>query len=77
MQENAGELDQARRDRISAAEARDKAEREADEAARAQTSKDGGKGAFVHGMNRRAGEMDLGERLRRGRGNVEKQQEAY
>lgn len=76
MQLNAGELEKARAHRMTQAEALDKANQATEEAARAESSKYGGKGAFVHGMNRRAGEMDLGERLRRGRGNVEKQQEA-
>ncbi|KAK2790805.1 RNA-splicing factor [Emmonsiellopsis sp. PD_33] len=77
MQDNANELDQARSNRLAAVEAREKAEREADEAARAESSKYGGKGAFVSGLNRRAGEMDLSDRLQRGRRNIEKEQEAY
>lgn len=77
MQQSAEELDQARATRLSAAEARDKAEREAEEAARAESSKYGGKGAFVSGLNRRAGDIDLADRLRRGKRNIEKEQEAY
>ncbi|KUL82947.1 hypothetical protein ZTR_10268 [Talaromyces verruculosus] len=77
MQQNANELDQVRASRLAAADAREKAEREADEAARARTSKDGGKGAFLSNINKRAGELDLSERLQRGRRNVEKEQEAY
>lgn len=77
MQNNAIELDHVRADRLAAADAREKAEREADEAARARTSKDGGKGAFLSNINKRAGELDLSERLQRGRRNVEKEQEAY
>ncbi|PGH15278.1 hypothetical protein AJ80_05631 [Polytolypa hystricis UAMH7299] len=77
MQENASDLHQTRAARIEAAVARDKAQQEADEAARAESSKYGGKGAFVSGLNRRAGEIDLGERLRRGRRNIEREQEAF
>lgn len=77
MQQNANELDSMRAERLAAADVREQAEREQDEAARAQTSQYGGRGAFLSGVNRRAGELDLGERLRRGRGNVEKEQEAY
>ncbi|EEA19539.1 RNA-splicing factor [Talaromyces marneffei ATCC 18224] len=77
MQQNANDLDKVRGERLAAADAREKAEREADEAARARTSKDGGKGAFLSNINKRAGELDLSERLQRGRRNVEKEQEAY
>lgn len=77
MQQNASELDQVREHRLRATEARDKAQRETDEAARAETSKFGGRGAFVTGLNRRAGEIDLSDRLQRGRRNLEKEQEAY
>lgn len=77
MQQSAEDLDQARAARLKAAEERDKAEREAEEAARAESSKYGGKGAFVSGLNRRAGDFDLADRLRRGKRNIEKEQEAY
>ncbi|RAO72835.1 uncharacterized protein BHQ10_008847 [Talaromyces amestolkiae] len=77
MQQNANDLDQVRAGRLAAADAREKAEREADEAARARSSKEGGKGAFLSNINKRAGELDLSERLQRGRRNVEKEQEAY
>ncbi|KAL1987699.1 hypothetical protein VTN96DRAFT_2539 [Rasamsonia emersonii] len=77
MQQNANDLDRIRAERLAAADARERAEREADEAARAQTSKYGGRGAFLSSVSRRAGELDLSERLRRARGNIEKEQEAY
>ena len=77
MQDSANELDRARNNRLAAAAARDKAEREADEAARAESSKYGGRGAFVSGIHRRAGDIDLADRLRRGKKNLEKEQEAY
>lgn len=77
MQQNATDLDKMRSERLTAADAREQAEREADEAARARTSKDGGRGAFISGINKRAGDLDLSERLQRGRRNIEKEQEAY
>lgn len=77
MQQNANELDEERTRRINAAEERDKAEREAEEAARAESSKYGGRGAFVNNIHRRAGDIDLADRLQRGKKNLEKEQEAY
>lgn len=77
MQQNATELDKMRTERLAAADARERAEREADEAARARTSKDGGRGAFLSSVNKRAGDLDLSERLQRGRRNIEREQEAY
>ena len=75
MQQNAQSLDDIRAERVRAAEERDRAQREADEAARAESSKYGGRGAFVSGLNRRAGDIDLADRLRRGKRNIEKDQE--
>ncbi|KAH8703744.1 Pre-mRNA splicing factor-domain-containing protein [Talaromyces proteolyticus] len=77
MQQNASDLDKMRAERLAAVDAREEAEREADEAARARTSKGGGKGSFLSGVNKRAGDLDLSERLQRGRRNIEKEQEAY
>ena len=77
MQQAASELDQDREKRIAAIEAREKAERAADDAARARSAKYGGKGDFMTGVNRRAGEIGLGERLQRGKGGLEREQEAY
>jgi hypothetical protein len=77
MQQNARALDEDRTRRLTAADAREHAEREADEVARAKSSKSGGRGAFINGINRRAGELDLSERLKRGRRNIENEQEAY
>jgi len=71
MQEAASELDQDRAKRIAAIEERDRAEREADDAVRARSSKYGGKGDFVTKLHRKAGEMDIGEMMRRGRQGLE------
>ncbi|KAI4203424.1 MAG: hypothetical protein LQ346_001773 [Caloplaca aetnensis] len=67
MQQDASELDRDRERRIAAITQRETAEKEADEAARARTAKYGGRGNFVHGLNRKAGDLDIGERMRRGK----------
>lgn len=77
MQQAASELDQDRERRLAAIAARDKAAQEADDAARARNAKEGGRGDFVNSLNRKAGELDLGERVRRGRAGMEREQEAY
>lgn len=78
MQSAASALDTDRRNRLAALADREKAEREADEAARVRSAKlgFGGKGDFVNGLNRKAGGLDLGERMRRGRGELVKGGEA-
>ena len=77
MQQAASELDQDRDKRVSAITEREKAERESDEAARAKSARHGGRGDFVHGLNRKAGDLDIGERMRRGRGGLEREKEEY
>ncbi|KAL8720965.1 MAG: hypothetical protein Q9225_002247 [Loekoesia sp. 1 TL-2023] len=67
MQQNASDLDQDRERRIAAIAEQEDVERKADEAARARSARYGGKGDFVHGLNRKAGDLDIGERMRRGR----------
>ncbi|MCJ1405693.1 RNA-splicing factor [Xylographa trunciseda] len=75
MQQAASELDQDRDRRIAVMSEREAADREAEEAARARAAKYGGKGDFVNGLHRKAGDMDIGERMRRGRGGLEKEQD--
>ena len=72
MGSDANELDAVRSSRLAALEQREVAERKADQEARDRSSKYGGKGDFVHSLNRKAGEMDIGERMKRGRGDLEK-----
>ncbi|KAL8657851.1 MAG: hypothetical protein Q9226_001512 [Calogaya cf. arnoldii] len=67
MQRNATELDQDREKRIAAIAEKENEERKADELARARSARYGGRGDFVSGLNRKAGELDIGERMRRGR----------
>lgn len=75
MQQAASELDGDREKRLAAMSQRDAADRDAEEAARARASKYGGKGDFVNGLHRKAGDMDIGERMRRGRGRLEKERD--
>lgn len=72
MQDAASELDEDRAKRLAAFDERERLEREADDAARAKSSKYGGKGDFVTGLHRAAGELDIGERMRRGRKGLER-----
>ncbi len=65
MQQAASDLDHDREKRIAAMEARERVDREADEIARAKSARYGGKGDFVNGLNRKAGGLDIGERMRR------------
>ncbi|KAL8772068.1 MAG: hypothetical protein Q9209_002734 [Squamulea sp. 1 TL-2023] len=67
MQSNATELDQDREKRIVAIAEKENEERRADEIARARSAKYGGRGDFVNRLNRKAGDLDIGERMRRGR----------
>ena len=72
MQAEATILDHERERRLREIEDLERIEREKDEATRARSAKNGGKGALVVGLNRKAGELELGERMRRGRGAYEK-----
>lgn len=67
MQANADRMDSDRAKRLAELSEKEKAELEKEEAARIHSSKYGGKGAFLSGVNRKAGDLDLGERVRRGR----------
>ena len=77
MQQAATELDVDREQRLAALAAKDKADAEADNVARAKNAKYGGRADFMNGLNRKAGDLDLGERVRRGKLNMEREQEAY
>ena len=72
MQADANDLDAVRSSRLAAIEERERAEREAEQKARDRSGKYGGRGDFVNGLNRKAGEMDIGERIKRNRGTLEK-----
>ena len=73
MQSAASELDADRGARLQAIAEQERREREEDEKVRARSGKfAGGKGEFVSGMQRKVGEMGLGDRMRRGKGEYEK-----
>ena len=72
MQSNASELDVSRSERLKAIEERERADREDDERARARNAKLGGKGDFVRGLNRQAGEIGIADRMKRGKGGFER-----
>jgi hypothetical protein len=67
MQQDASSLDMDRERRLAALAEQEKAIREADDKARARSSKYGDKGDFVNALHRKAGEMALGDRIGRGR----------
>lgn len=70
MQQDASSLDLDREKRLAALEAQEKATREADDQARARSSKYGDKGDFVNALHKQAGDMALGERIGRGRAGL-------
>lgn len=67
MQSNANELDADRAHRLAALAEREKADLEADDAARKRAHKWGGRADFLNRANKKASELDLGERVNRGR----------
>ena len=75
MQQAASELDQDREKRIAAMAEREQQVQEVEDKARAYSAKFGGKGDFVNGLNRKAGDLDIGERMRRGKGGVKRSRE--
>ena len=72
MQAAASELHEDREQRIQKLNHHEEVERQAEDKARARTSKHGGKGNFLFVVNRRAGELGVGERIQRGRAGYEK-----
>lgn len=77
MQAAASELDQDREKRLAALTDREKAAAQREEEGRMQTAKYGGRADFVNGLNRRAGDMTLGDRIGRGKAGMERtEQEA-
>ncbi|PWW72517.1 hypothetical protein C7212DRAFT_227473, partial [Tuber magnatum] len=67
MVDNASQMNADRAKRLAKLAITEKAELEAEEKARMRSSKLGGKGGFLTGVNRKVGDLDLGERVRRGR----------
>lgn len=78
MQQAAADLDQDRERRLAAIAAKEKEDAEKDDVSRARNSQTGGRADFVHRLNRRAiRDVDLGERMARGKSGMEREQEAY
>ena len=78
MQQAANDLNQDRETRLAALTAREQAEMEADEVARAKNAKVGGRAEFMNGMSKKAGDIDLAGRIQRGRRGLERdEQEVY
>jgi hypothetical protein len=75
MQQDASSLDVDREKRLAAIAQQEREIREAEDKARAKSSKYGDKGDFIHGLNRKAGDMALGDRIGRGRQGFQKELE--
>ncbi len=72
MRKAAEELDNDRHRRIASLTEKEAAQKEAEDAERALSSKLGGKGEFMHGVNRRVGDMALADRVRRSKGGMQR-----
>ena len=77
MQEAASELDQDRERRLTAIAAKEQALAEKDEANRLRNAQHGRRADFVNGLNRSAGDLDLANRIGRGKAGMEREQAAY
>lgn len=75
MQQDASKLDVDRENRLAALAEQEKADREAEDRARAMSSKYGEKGDFMNGINRKAGDISLADRIGRGRQGLQKDDE--
>jgi hypothetical protein len=75
MQQDASKLDVDREKRLAALAEQEKADREAEDRARAKSSKYGDKGDFINGIHRKAGEISLADRIGRGRQGLQKDDE--
>jgi hypothetical protein len=72
MQQDASALDEDREKRLAALAEQEKAARDAEDKARAKSSKYGDKGDFVNGLHRKAGDMGLADRIGRGRQGLQR-----
>ena len=77
MQQAASKLDADREQRLNAIGIREKAEYERDDASRSRNARYGGRADFVNGLHRQAGNLDLADRVGRGKAGMEREQEAY
>ncbi|TGO32053.1 hypothetical protein BHYA_0360g00030 [Botrytis hyacinthi] len=76
MQQDASSLETDREKRLKALEEQEKAAHEAEDRARTNTSKYSDKGDFINGLNRTAGNMNLGDRIgrRAGQGFIKEEE---
>ncbi|KAL2430721.1 Pre-mRNA-splicing factor CWC25 [Exophiala dermatitidis] len=65
MQQDASELDRQREQRLAEIAERERAERERDDAIRARNAKYGGRADFVNSFHKKAGDMNLSQRMGR------------
>jgi hypothetical protein len=72
MQQDASKLDVDREKRLAALAEKEKADREAEDRARAKSSKYTDKGAFINGVHQKAGDRGLADRVGRGRQGYQK-----
>jgi hypothetical protein len=73
MQQDASALDEDREKRLAALAEQEKAAREAEDMARAKSSKYGDRGDFVNGLHRKAGDMGLADRIGRSRQGLQRE----
>lgn len=72
MEANAEELDIDRKKRLATIAEKERTELEGEEEARRRSSRYGGRGDFMSSLNKKTFDMDLGERVRRGKGTLVK-----
>lgn len=75
MQQDATSLDLDREKRLAALAEQEKATHEAEDKARARSSKYGDKGDFINGLHKKAGNMGLADRIGRGRQGLQKDEQ--
>lgn len=75
MQQDASKLDIDREKRLAALAEQEKADRGAEDRARAKSSKYTDKGAFINGLHQKAGDKGLADRIGRGRQGLQKDDE--
>ncbi|PBP24431.1 pre-mRNA-splicing factor Cwc25 [Diplocarpon rosae] len=75
MQQDATSLDADREKRLAALAEQERAQYEAEDKARARSSKYGDKGDFISGLHKKAGNMGLADRIGRGRQGLQRDEE--
>ena len=75
MQQEASRLDIDREKRLAALEEQERADREAENRARAKSSKYTDKGAFISGVRQKADDKGLADRIGRGRQGFQRAEE--